>query len=183
MPLRRPRAIAWWSPSPRGIVPLDGLRVTKSLRRSCQRYEVRVDTAFDEVIEACADPDRPHGWIDGAIIDAYRELHRLGWAHSVEAWTPEGELAGGLYGIAVGGLFAGESMFHRQVDASKVALVGLVERLVMGGTVLLDVQWTTPHLRTLGAVDIPRPLYLDLLAEALRHPQTTAFAPSGSAPG
>lgn len=169
MPLRRPRSLAWWSPDPRGVLPLDGLRVPRSLRRSCARYDVRVDTEFDEVISACADPRRAHGWIDGAIIEAYRRLHRLGWAHSVEAWTPDGELAGGLYGIAIGGLFAGESMFHRRVDASKVALVALVERLQAGGATLLDVQWTTEHLVSLGAVDIPRDQYLSELATALRH--------------
>jgi leucyl/phenylalanyl-tRNA--protein transferase len=174
MPLRR-RTLAWWSPDPRGIVPLDGLRVSRSLRRSCARYEVRVDTAFDEVIAACADPGRPHGWIDDAILDAYRRLHRLGWAHSVEAWTPEGELAGGLYGIAIGGLFAGESMFHRRTDASKVALVHLVDLLVDGGATLLDVQWTTPHLISLGAVDVARDDYLARLAEALARPLPAAF--------
>ena len=170
MPLRRPRVVAWWSPDPRGVLPLDGLRVTRSLRRSCSRYEVRIDTAFDEVIDACADPQRPHGWIDDAIRDAYRRLHRLGWAHSVEAWTPDGELAGGLYGVAIGGLFAGESMFHRRTDASKVALVALVDILRAGGATLLDVQWTTDHLTSLGAVDIPRAEYLRRLAEACEHP-------------
>ena len=175
MPLRRPRALGWWSPDPRGVIPLDGLRVSRSLRRSCQRYEVRVDTAFDEVIAACADPTRPHGWIDGAVTDAYRHLHELGWAHSVEAWTPEGTLAGGLYGLAIGGLFAGESMFHRATDASKVALVGLVERLRAGGATLLDVQWTTPHLVSLGAVDIDRATYLARLAEAIDRPLPEAF--------
>ena len=175
MPLRRPRSLAWWSPDPRGVLPLDGLRVPRSLRRSCARYEVRIDTEFDEVISACADPLRAHGWIDGAIIEAYRRLHRLGWAHSVEAWTPDGELAGGLYGIAIGGLFAGESMFHRRVDASKVALVALVERLQAGGATLLDVQWTTEHLVSLGAVDIPRDQYLSELAVALRHSLPPAF--------
>jgi leucyl/phenylalanyl-tRNA--protein transferase len=179
MPLRR-RTLAWWSPDPRGVIPLDGLRVSRSLRRSCGRYEVRVDTAFDEVIAACADPRRPHGWIDDAVLEAYRRLHELGWAHSVEAWTPEGELAGGLYGVAIGGLFAGESMFHRRTDASKVALVRLVGLLVEGGATLLDVQWTTPHLVSLGAIDIPRPEYLARLADAIGRPLPPAFS-SGSA--
>ena len=174
MPLRR-RTLAWWSPDPRGVIPLEGLRVTRSLRRSCQRYEVRIDTAFEEVIDACADPTRPHGWIDREIRDAYVGLHELGWAHSVEAWTPEGELAGGLYGIAIGGLFAGESMFHRRTDASKVALVRLVDVLVDGGAVLLDVQWTTDHLRSLGAVDVPRDEYLRWLPAALGRPLPEAF--------
>jgi leucyl/phenylalanyl-tRNA--protein transferase len=170
MPLRRPRALAWWSPNPRGILPLDGLKVSRSLRKACANFEIRIDDAFDRVIEACADPRRPHGWIDGSINEAYRRLNRLGWAHSVEAWTPDGELAGGLYGVAIGGLFAGESMFHRRTDASKVALVGLVDRLRASGAVLLDVQWTTEHLVSLGAVDIPRPEYLDRLAEAITRP-------------
>lgn len=175
MPLRRPRAVAWWSPDPRGIIPLDGLRVSRSLRRSCDRYEVRFDTAFDQVLEACADPSRPHGWIDGAISAAYRNLHVLGWTHSVEAWTPEGELAGGLYGVAIGGLFAGESMFHHRTDASKVALIALVDALRAGGATLLDVQWTTPHLVSLGAVDVPRSQYLDLLGAALERPLPELF--------
>lgn len=175
MPLRRPRAVAWWSPDPRGVLPLDGLQVSRSLRRSCARYEVRIDTAFDRVIDACADPTRPHGWIDGAISAAYRRLFVLGWAHSVEAWTPDGELAGGLYGVAIGGLFAGESMFHRRTDASKVALVHLVDVLRAGGATLLDVQWTTPHLTSLGAVDVARPTYLAALAEAVERPLPVAF--------
>ena len=175
MPLRRPRALAWWSPDPRGVLPLDGLRISRSLRRSCSRFEVRVDHAFDQVIDACADPRRPHGWIDGSISAAYRRLHRLGWAHSVEAWTPDGELAGGLYGVAVGGLFAGESMFHRHTDASKVALVGLVERLRAGGASLLDVQWSTDHLESLGVIDIPRDEYLRRLADAVSRPLPPAF--------
>ena len=177
MPVRR-RTLAWWSPDPRGILPLDGLRVSLSLRRSCARYEVRVDTAFDAVIDACADPRREHGWIDDRIAEAYRRLHRLGWAHSVEAWTPEGELAGGLYGVAIGGLFAGESMFHHRPDASKVALVHLVDLLVDGGASLLDVQWTTDHLRSLGAVDIARSEYLDRLADALTRPLPEAWCGS-----
>lgn len=175
MPLRRPRTVAWWSPDPRGVLPLDGLRVSRSLQKAQARFEIRVDTAFDEVILACADPRRPHGWIDHGITEAYRRLHRLGWAHSVETWTPDGELVGGLYGIAVGGLFAGESMFHRRTDASKVALVGLVERLRAGGATLLDVQWTTDHLVSLGAVDISRPDYLVRLADALARPLPPAF--------
>jgi leucyl/phenylalanyl-tRNA---protein transferase len=175
MPLRRPRALAWWSPDPRGILPLDRLVVSRSLRRSCLRYEVRVDTAFDEVLAACADPRRPHRWIDASVIDAYRRLHRLGWAHSVEAWDDDGELAGGLYGLAIGGFFAGESMFHRRTDASKVALVGLVERLVAGDATLLDVQWTTDHLISLGAIDVGRGHYLELLGAALERPLPPAF--------
>ena len=180
MPLdgRRGRVLAWWSPDPRGILPLDALRVTRSLRKATARFEIRVDTAFAEVIEACGDPRRPSGWISPAIRTAYCELHRMGWAHSVEAWSlDDGSLAGGLYGVAVGGLFAGESMFHRVTDASKVALVGLVELLRDGDPRrLLDVQWCTDHLASLGAVSIPRSDYLRRLRAALLAPLPGAFA-------
>jgi len=179
MPLRRGGELAWWSPEPRGVIPLDGLRVSRSLQRSCRRFEIRVDTAFEPVMRACADPHRPAGWIDDRFVAAYTRLHELGWAHSVETWVRgddgRAELAGGLYGIAVGGLFAGESMFHRRTDASKVALVALVERLRTGGAALLDVQWVTPHLESLGAVEITRAEYLELLRDAVARPQTTAF--------
>lgn len=167
MPAQPDGPIAWWSPDPRAVVPLDGLRVSRSLRRSCRRYEVRIDAAFPEVIRACADPDRPHGWIDQQIIDAYTRLHDLGWVHSVETWTREGELVGGLYGIRIGRFFAGESMFHHAPDASKVALVHLVDVLRAAGVVLLDVQWQTEHLESLGAVEIPRGEYLRRLTDAL----------------
>jgi leucyl/phenylalanyl-tRNA---protein transferase len=163
--------IGWWSPDPRGIIPLDGLRVSRSLRKATKDFEIRVDTAFADVMRACADPRRAGGWINDAIFQAYSELHRLGWAHSVEAWSREGELAGGLYGVAIGGLFAGESMFHWRTDASKVALVGLVERLNAGGGVLLDCQWQTQHLMSLGCVEIPRTEYLTRLADAVSAPQ------------
>ena len=175
MPMRRPRSLAWWSPDPRGVLPLDGLRISRSLRKSCALYEVRIDTAFDQVITACADPKRPNGWIDGSVTDAYRRLHSLGWAHSIETWTPEGKLVGGLYGLAIGGLFAGESMFHVATDASKVALVQLVETLSDAGGGLLDVQWTTEHLVSLGAIDLPRSVYLDRLAAALERPLPAVF--------
>ena len=179
MPVRRGGEVAWWSPEPRGVIPLDGLRVTRSLARSCRRFDVRIDTAFGAVMRACADPRREAGWIDGRFVAAYTRLHELGWAHSVETWSrdEEGhdELVGGLYGIAIGGLFAGESMFHRRTDASKVALVALVERLRANGGVLLDVQWLTPHLASLGAVEITRTAYLRELHDAINRPQTTAF--------
>jgi leucyl/phenylalanyl-tRNA--protein transferase len=169
MPAGGSRRTAWWSPDPRGVLPLDGLRITRSLRRSCGRYEVRVDTCFAEVIRRCADPGRDGGWINGDVLAAYTRLHELGWVHSVETWS-EDRLVGGLYGVAIGGFFAGESMFHDERDASKVALVALVERLRAGGATLLDVQWTTPHLTSLGAVDVPRPVYLELLASAVEVP-------------
>ena len=162
--------IAWWSPDPRGIVPLDAFRESRSLRRSRRNLSISIDTAFEEVMRACAEPHRPHGWIDEDFIRAYCALHRLGWTHSVEARTSDGALAGGVYGVAVGGLFAAESMFHRVTDAGKVALAALVDVLRDGGATLLDVQWTTPHLASLGAVDVPRAKYLELLAGALRRP-------------
>ncbi len=180
IPGRAP-AMGWWSPDPRAIVPLDGLRVSRSLARSCRRFEVRVNTSFEAVARACADPDRPGRWITPEISAAYLRLHQLGWVHSVEAWVPDegpdGEdlLAGGLYGVAIGGFFAGESMFHHRSDASKVALVALVEELATGGATLLDVQWRTPHLASLGAVEIDRERYLALLAEAMAGPLPPVF--------
>lgn len=169
MPVSRGRRIAWWSPDPRGVLPLDGLRVTRSMRQSARRYDIRVDTAFVEVMAACADPDRDGAWITADIRAAYHRLHRLGWAHSVETWE-EGRLVGGLYGVHIGRFFAGESMFHRARDASKVALMALVDRLRSIDVVLLDVQWTTPHLASLGAIDIPRRRYLELLGPAVAGP-------------
>ncbi len=185
MPSGRARdPMAWFCPVRRGIVPLDGLRVSRSLRRATRDFEIRIDTAFDEVVAGCADPRRAGGWIDERIGRAYGALHRLGWAHSVEAWR-EGRLAGGLYGVAIGGLFAGESMFHRERDASKVALVALVEVLSDEWVAdrLLDVQWLTPHLASLGAVEVPRAAYLHRLARALPLPLPEPFSPVAPAPG
>jgi len=162
MPLDDVAPMVWWSPLRRGVLRLDDLKVSRSLRRSVRRYEIRFDTAFDAVIEGCADPRRPGGWINHEMLAAYRDLHELGWVHSIEAWSPDGELAGGLYGVAIGGLFAGESMFYRQRDASKVALVGLVELLrdEYADRRLIDVQWQTPHLETLGVTEMSRAEYL-----------------------
>lgn len=173
-PMPSDDALVWWSPDPRGVLPLDRLRVTRSLRQSMKRFELRVDTAFAEVVEGCADPGRPHGWISDEIRDAYVRLHELGWAHSVEAWL-DGRLVGGLYGLALGGLFAGESMFHRERDASKAALVHLVSLMRDSGADLLDVQWLTPHLASLGAIAVPRRDYLEALPEALSRPLPPAF--------
>jgi leucyl/phenylalanyl-tRNA---protein transferase len=159
--------LGWWSPDPRGIVPLDGLRVTNSLRQSIRRFEVRVDTAFARVVAGCADPARADGWITDEFIAAYVRLHEMGWAHSVEVFDRGGELAGGLYGVRINGFFAGESMFHRQRDASKVALAGLVDIMRQSGMALLDTQWCTPHLATLGAIEMSRTDYLARLSEAV----------------
>lgn len=169
--------LAWWSPDPRGVLPLDGLRVSRSLRRSMRQFTVSVDTAFPQVMRECADERRDSGWITDEFVSAYTALHDLGWAHSVEVWQ-DGRLAGGLYGLEVGGLFAGESMFHRVTDASKVALVALVRRLAdCGGARLLDVQWRTDHLGSLGAVEIPRREYLRRLGAALELPPCLADGP------
>ena len=160
--------LVWWSPEPRAILPLDGFRLTRSLERSARRFEVRVDTSFGDVIARCADPARPRGWITPEFIHAYTTLHELGWAHSVEVFDRQGALAGGLYGVRIAKLFAGESMFHAQRDASKVALMALVALMRDSGMTLLDVQWTSSHLESLGAVQVPRRRYLQLLAEAVR---------------
>jgi leucyl/phenylalanyl-tRNA--protein transferase len=162
-----PGVLAWWSPDPRGIVPLDQLRVTRSMRQSARRFEIRVDTCFDRVIRGCADPSREDGWITEPFITAYTRLHELGWAHSIEVFDRGGQLAGGLYGVRVGGLFAGESMFHVQRDASKVALMALVDLMRARGMSLLDVQWHTEHLASLGAVALARGAYFARLADAL----------------
>lgn len=158
--------IGWFSPDPRAIIPIDdSFHVPHGLKRALGRgvFEVRINGAFEEVMRACA--ERSETWITSEIIESYCELYRRGFAHSVETWR-EGRLAGGLYGVAVGSAFFGESMFHRETDASKVALYGLVQRLRERGYTLLDTQWITPHLRQFGAMEIPRRQYLRRLAEA-----------------
>jgi leucyl/phenylalanyl-tRNA--protein transferase len=161
--------MAWFSPVRRGVLRPRDLHVSRSLAKSVRRFELRVDTACAEVIDACADPRRPSGWIDSRIKRAYLRLHELGWVHSVEAWR-DGRLVGGLYGVALRGLFAGESMFHRETDASKVALVGLVRLLDDGHDRLIDTQWQTPHLGRLGVSEVSRAEYLRLLPEVLAVP-------------
>ena len=162
--------IRWFSPVRRGIVPLDEFRVPRRLQRTVRagRFEVSVDRAFGEVIAACASaPGRDSSWIDAEIAASYNGLHEQGFAHSVETWR-DGALAGGLYGVSLRGAFFGESMFHRVTDASKVALCALVERLRARGYELLDIQWRTPHLARLGAVEVPQSRYLALLRRAMR---------------
>lgn len=162
--------IYWYSPDPRAILPLDQLHTSRSLLRLLrqQKYEIRFDSAFADVIAACAapGPGREQTWISAEIIRAYTRLHELGFAHSVEAWE-EGELVGGLYGVTLRGLFAGESMFSRRQDASKAALFYLVRRLRDKGFYLLDIQFLTPHLKRLGAIEISRRRYQQLLKKAL----------------
>jgi leucyl/phenylalanyl-tRNA--protein transferase len=165
MPLRR-RVLGWWSPDPRGVLPLDGLKVSRSLRRSISRYTTTRNQCFERVMRACGDRRRPNGWINDDFVRAYVRLHELGWTHSVETWRGD-ELVGGLYGVRIGRFFAGESMFSTADDASKVALVHLVDWLRATGAELIDVQWQTPHLASLGVVTVPRAEYLRLLADAL----------------
>jgi leucyl/phenylalanyl-tRNA--protein transferase len=162
--------IYWYSPDPRCVFDLDRFRVSRSLRQVIRRgmFEVRVNTAFDEVIRACA--GRAEGtWISDELIAVYSELHRRGHVHSVESWQGD-RLAGGLYGVAIGGAFFGESMFYHATDASKVALVALVNRLRDRGFKLLDTQWSTPHLQRFGTVEIPQREYLRRLEQALALP-------------
>ncbi len=165
--------IRWYSPDPRGIIPLDAFHVPSRLQRVIRsgRFRIEVDRDFASVISACAEADRknddPGTWIDGEILTSYIALHRHGLAHSVEAWDGE-RLAGGLYGVALGGAFFGESMFHRVTDASKVALAALAERMNARGFTLLDIQWVTPHLEQFGAIEIPRGEYLQRLQDALQ---------------
>lgn len=167
--------ISWYSPDPRGIIPLEAFHVPSRLQRVVRRgrFQIELDTAFETVIRACAeaerDPDDSGTWISEEIVQSYCALHRLGYAHSVEAWDGD-RLVGGLYGVAMGGAFFGESMFHRVADASKVALVALVERLGARGFLLLDTQWVTAHLQQFGAVEIPRHAYLALLEKSLGSP-------------
>jgi len=158
--------IRWFSPDPRGVIPLDGFRIPHGARKTLAdpAWELRVDSDFEAVMRACA--DRPETWIDEEIIAIYLELHRRGVAHSVEVWR-DGLLAGGLYGVRVGAAFFGESMFHRVAGASKVALVALHRVLVTGGFQLLDIQWTTPHLEKFGSIEIPKRTYLRKLNAAL----------------
>jgi leucyl/phenylalanyl-tRNA--protein transferase len=178
------RRLGWWSPDPRGVLPLDDLRVTRSLRRSLQRFTITVDTDLDAVMAACSRVDDAYMvdagqiWIDPSFRDAYRTLFDLGWVHSVEVRDDDGALVGGLYGVAIGGLFAGESMFHRARDASKAALVALVDLLGADGDDrrLLDVQWATEHLASMGAIEIPRTAYLALLDRALQAPPAPGWS-------
>ena len=164
--------IRWYSPDPRGVIPLQSFHVPSRLARviRSRKYSVDVDRDFESVMRACAESDRndddPGTWISDEILESYVELHRLGVAHSVEAWQ-EDRLVGGLYGVALGGAFFGESMFHHATDASKVALAALVDRLRSRGFRLLDIQWVTPHLEQFGAIEIPRTKYLKQLADAL----------------
>lgn len=167
--------IEWFSPDPRAIIPLDAFKVSRSLHQTLKKgtFELRVNTAFEEVMRGCA--EREETWISEEIIEAYVTLHRRGFGHSVETWL-DGRLAGGLYGVAMGGVFFGESMFSHKKDASKVALVHLVRTMREKKFTLLDIQFITDHLRTFGAVEIPRTSYIRLLSKALKT-QAAPFSP------
>jgi leucyl/phenylalanyl-tRNA--protein transferase len=168
----RTAEILWFRPDPRAVIPLDGFHVSRSLARTLRRaaFDIRIDTDFEGVMRGCA--DRPEGtWISERFVEVYGALHRAGKAHSVEAWR-EGRLAGGVYGLALGGAFMAESMFHRETDASKVALAALTSRLRKRGFILLDVQYVTPHLESLGAIEITRREYERRLERALALPCT-----------
>lgn len=173
--------VYWWSPDPRAVLPLDGLHVSRSLRRTLRRQHWRctVDTAFSDVVRACAQERGTGTWIVPALAEAYHRLYAAGAAHSVEVWADE-ELVGGVFGVTVGAMFAGESMFHRRSDASKAALVHLVDHLRDHGFTLFDVQLPTPHLASLGAVEVPRSDFLRALRHAVSLPAT--FSPAASRP-
>ena len=173
--------LLWWSPDPRAVLPPDGVHVSRSLSRVLRqrRFRVTIDAAFDAVVAGCADRGDDETWITPAMRAAYARLHRLGWAHSVEVWAGDA-LAGGLYGVALGGLFAAESMFHRVTDASKVALVALERHARAVGVELVDVQMPTPHLESMGAVAMPRDDYLAALARAVERPVNFTGGPAVS---
>lgn len=169
---------AWFSPDPRAIIPVGGLHHSRRLGRTVRsgRFRVTLDAAFERVMIACA--DRPEGtWITPALIDGYIRLHQLGWAHSFETWTGDGSLAGGLYGVGVGAMFGAESMFHRATDASKVAMVAMMQHAECIGLQLIDIQVLTPHTASMGAIEISRAEYLDRLTPALRAPVDWLTAP------
>lgn len=174
------RDVFWVRPDIRGVLPIRGLHVSRSLRKTVRRapFDIRVDTAFADVMKGCAapQPDRWQTWINGQILDAYEQLHELGFAHSVEAWIGE-ELVGGLYGVSIGGAFFGESMFSRVTDASKVCLVHLAARLNAGGYVLHDTQFTTDHLKSFGAEEVPAKDYAVRLKGAVAQPGDFAAMP------
>ena len=165
---KKSRMLGWWSPLEHGVIPLDGFRITRSLRSSAQQFVCTINVAFTRVMQECATARTDGNWINQEFIDAYTHLHQLGHAHSVEVWNKKGELVGGLYGLRINGLFAGESMFHRETDASKVALMHLVDLMNLDGMQLLDTQWNTDHLASLGCTSVTRADYLALLATAIQ---------------
>lgn len=173
-PMPHDDELLWWSPMQRGVLVPSEVRVSRSLSRSIRRFVVTTDESFEEVIDACADPSRSGAWIDSSIREAYIRMHELGWAHSIETRTADGTLVGGLYGLSIGALFAGESMFHHATDASKVALVALARRV--GDAGLIDTQWQTPHLASMGVAHWPRDRYLDRIRSLVDAPPPTDWA-------
>jgi leucyl/phenylalanyl-tRNA--protein transferase len=167
-PMFDKKNLLWWSPVDRGVIPLNGARITRSLRQSAKKFTCTIDTAFVDVMNLCKATHTDGAWINDEFISSYTQLHRLGHAHSVEVWNATGELVGGLYGVRINKFFAGESMFHTETDASKVALMHLVQLMSLDGMELLDTQWRTEHLETLGCIAIPREKYLQLLASAVQ---------------
>jgi leucyl/phenylalanyl-tRNA--protein transferase len=164
---KRHRNLGWWSPMQRGVIPLDALRISRSMRQSARRFSCTINSDFVAVMQRCADLRTDGNWIDDEFISAYTHLHTLGHAHSVEVRNARNELVGGLYGVRINGFFAGESMFHLEDDASKVALMHLVDLMNLGGMTLLDTQWCTDHLASLGCISVPRTQYLGLLRQAI----------------
>jgi len=162
------RNLAWWSPVDRGVIPLDGLRVTRSMQQSAKKFTCTVNQAFTEVMTLCCSMRTDGNWINQHFFDAYTDMHTEGHAHSVEVWNEAGDLLGGLYGVRINKFFAGESMFHVETDASKVALMYLVQLMTLDGMELLDTQWRTDHLESLGCIAVPREKYLQLLASAIQ---------------
>lgn len=170
-PMPHRRQVMWWSPLERGVLGPGDIRISRSLRRSMRDFGFTIDRSFEEVVDACADPSRPGGWITRSIKAAYLRLYDLGYAHSIETRDRQGRLVGGLYGLSIGSLFAGESMFHRAPDASKAALVRLVEQLSDLPDWLVDTQWCTPHLASLGVRAIGRDEYLGGLGRLVDGPE------------
>ncbi len=166
--------LLWWSPMQRGVLVPRDIKVSRSLKRSMRGFVMTVDESFEEVIDACADPSRSGAWIDASIREAYVRMHELGWAHSIETRLPDGTLVGGLYGLSVGALFAGESMFHHATDASKAAMAAVAE--IVGDAGIIDTQWQTPHLASMGVAQWPRERYLDRIKELVDGPPPTAWA-------
>jgi leucyl/phenylalanyl-tRNA---protein transferase len=164
---KRHRNLGWWSPVQRGVIPLDGLRISRSMRQSARRFSCTINSDFVAVMQRCANLRTDGNWIDDEFISAYTQLHVLGHAHSVEVQNSRNELVGGLYGVRINGFFAGESMFHLEDDASKVALMHLVDLMNLDGMTLLDTQWCTDHLASLGCISVPRRQYLTLLRHAI----------------
>jgi leucyl/phenylalanyl-tRNA--protein transferase len=167
---KKSRMLGWWSPFERGVIPLNGFHISRSMRNSAQHFVCTINVAFVRVMQECATARTDGNWINQEFINAYTVLHEMGHAHSVEVWNKKGELVGGLYGLRINGFFAGESMFHRETDASKVALKHLVDLMNLDGMQLLDTQWNTDHLSSLGCTSVPRPEYLALLAKAIVPP-------------